>query len=171
MSTTRVSVSRLHDDFSYYAEHLLKIETKRNLVEPFRVNAAQRLILDAIGDTSQPAVLAVSDGSRTDDLLCMAIVTRAYYLSSPITDHRSPITSPHLFHPEFFSMHSDTWFSECAFKSGHLIDARQSITFEHLHPLFGKAETDDTYRKGQYRMQSDQRLFRKRLTENMAVAA
>jgi len=42
---------------------------------------------------------------------------------------------------------------------------------EHLHPLFGKAENDDTYRKGQYRMQSDQRLFRKRLAEHMAVAA
>lgn len=42
---------------------------------------------------------------------------------------------------------------------------------EHLHPLFGKAENDDTYRKGQYRMQSDQRLFRKRLAEHMAPEA
>jgi len=91
-------------------------------------------ILDAIGETSAPAVLAVSDGHRTDDLLCMAILTRARYNQQG-----------YLFHPEFFSMFSDNWFSYCAFRDGVVIDARDRITFEHLHPAFGKAEMDETY--------------------------
>jgi hypothetical protein len=33
---------------------------------------------------------------------------------------------------------------------------------EHLHPLWGKAEDDDTYRKGQASQAADYRLFRKR---------
>jgi hypothetical protein len=91
-------------------------------------------ILSAIGDTSKPAVLAVSDGHRKDDLLCMAILTRARYKQQG-----------YLFHPEFFSMHSDNWFSECAFRDGVVIDARDRITFEHLHPVHGKGEWDETY--------------------------
>lgn len=93
-----------------------------------------RLILDAIGDTSKPSVLAISDGHRKDDLLCMAILTRARYEQQG-----------YMFHPDFFSMYSDNWFSECAFKDGVVIDCRDSITFEHLHPVFGKAEMDETY--------------------------
>jgi glycosyltransferase involved in cell wall biosynthesis len=91
-------------------------------------------VLSAIGDTTRPAVLAVSDGHRTDALLCMAILTRARY------KHQG-----YLFHPEFFSMHSDDWFTECAHRDGVLIDARDRITFEHLHPAFGKGQMDDTY--------------------------
>jgi len=91
-------------------------------------------ILDAIGDTSKPSVLAISDGHRTDDLLCMAIMTRQRYKDQG-----------YMFHPEFFSMYSDNWFSECAFRDGVVIDARNSIKFEHEHPVFGKAEMDNTY--------------------------
>jgi tetratricopeptide (TPR) repeat protein len=93
-----------------------------------------KLILDAIGDTTRPAVLAVNDGARTDALLCMAILTRARYQQQT-----------YLFHPEFFSMHSDDWFTECAHRDGVVIDARDRITFEHLHPAFGKGEMDETY--------------------------
>lgn len=91
-------------------------------------------VIDAIGDASKPAVLAVSDGNRADDLLCMAILTRTRYQEQGF-----------MFHPEFFSMFSDNWFSECAFRDGVVIDARDRITFEHLHPAFGKAEMDATY--------------------------
>lgn len=87
-----------------------------------------------IGDATKPAVLAVSDGHRNDDLLCMAILTRARYKQQG-----------HLFHPEFFSMFSDNWFSHCAFRDSIVIDARDRITFEHTHPAFGKAEMDATY--------------------------
>jgi predicted O-methyltransferase YrrM len=93
-----------------------------------------QIILDAIGDTSKPAVLAISDGHRKDDLLCMAIMTRARYNQQGF-----------MFHPEFFSMYSDDWFSRCAFRDGVVIDARDRIVFEHIHPAFGKAELDETY--------------------------
>lgn len=94
-------------------------------------------ILSAIGDTSRPAVLAVSDGARKDDLLCMAILTRRRYQDQG-----------YLFHPDFFSVYSDNWFSHCAFRDGVVIDARDRITFEHMHPVFGKATTDATYERG-----------------------
>jgi glycosyltransferase involved in cell wall biosynthesis len=100
--------------------------------KPFR--GWDAAIVDAIRDTSAPAVLAVSDGHRKDDLLCMAILTRERYKQQG-----------HLFHPEFFSMFSDNWFSHCAFRDGVVIDARDRITFEHVHPAFGKAEMDETY--------------------------
>jgi len=100
--------------------------------EPFQ--GWDTAIIDSIGNTSKPAVLAVSDGHRTDSLLCMAILTRARYQAQG-----------HLFHPEFFSMFSDNWFTECAHRDDVVIDARDRITFEHLHPAFGKAEMDDTY--------------------------
>jgi hypothetical protein len=94
-------------------------------------------ILDAIGDTSKPAVLAVSDGTRTDELLCMAIITRARYKAEG-----------YLFHPDFFSVFSDDWLSNKAWHDGVVIDARDRITFEHLHPAFNKAEWDETYERG-----------------------
>lgn len=100
--------------------------------EPFQ--GWDTAILDAIGDTSKPAVLAVGDGTRTDNLLCMAIMTRARYKDQGF-----------MFHPEFFSMFSDDWFSHCAFRDGVVIDERDRIIFEHQHPAFGKAEMDKTY--------------------------
>jgi hypothetical protein len=103
-----------------------------------------QIILDRIGDTSKPAVLQVSDGHRTDDLLCMAILTRARY-----------IEQGYLFHPDFFSMYSDNWFSECAFSDGVVIDAKD-VVFEHLHPAFGKAEVDATYVRSNMRCNYDQ---------------
>ncbi len=93
-----------------------------------------KLILEAIGDTSKPKVLAVSDGHRKDDLMCMAILTRARLVQQGT-----------LFHPEFFSMYSDNWFSHCAWRDGVVIDARESITFRHNHPAFGAGEMDEIY--------------------------
>jgi glycosyltransferase involved in cell wall biosynthesis len=81
-----------------------------------------------------PAVLAVNDGHRKDDLLCMAILNRERL-----------IQQGYMFHPEFFSMYSDNWFSECAFRDGVVIDARDRITFEHMHPAFGAGQVDETY--------------------------
>jgi len=104
-----------------------------------------KIILERMGDTSKPAVLQISDGHREDDLMCMAILTRARYLNQG-----------YLFHPDFFSMYSDNWFSECAHRDGVVIDARD-VVFEHLHPVFGKGEmdavyvrsnTDDNYKEG-----------------------
>lgn len=93
-------------------------------------------ILTAIGDTSKAAVLAVSDGGRNDDLLCMAILTRKRYQDQGF-----------LFHPAFFSVYSDNWFTDCAYRDGAVIDAKH-LLFEHVHPAFGKAASDPTYERG-----------------------
>jgi glycosyltransferase involved in cell wall biosynthesis len=91
------------------------------------------IILNAIGDTSDPKVLAISDGHRTDNLLCMAILTRARYEQQG-----------YMFHHDFFSVYSDNYFTDKAYADGVIIEARH-IVFEHLHPVFGKAEWDETY--------------------------
>lgn len=94
------------------------------------------LILAELGDLSESKVLAVSDGNRKDDLLCMSILTRKRYEEQG-----------YLYHPEFFSMYSDTWFSHKAFMDGAVIDARDRLVFNHYHPLFGKGEWDETYKR------------------------
>lgn len=38
---------------------------------------------------------------------------------------------------------------------------------EHLHPVWGKAEIDDTYKLGSHAKETDSRLFKKRLEQNM----
>lgn len=118
-------------------------------------------IIQAIGDTSKPKVLAISDGFRKDDLLCMAIITRPRYKEQG-----------YFFHPEFFSMFSDNWFSYKAAQDGVIIDARKDIVFEHVHPAFGKAESDAIYERSndQYHYLTGQGIF-KRLTSNIGVSA
>jgi hypothetical protein len=91
------------------------------------------LILQRLGDVTAPAVLAVSDGGRTDNLLCMAICTRTYMDQDYF-----------LFHPWFTGVYSDNWFTEVAYKRGAVIEARD-IVFKHQHPVFGTAVVDATY--------------------------
>jgi len=83
----------------------------------------------------EPAVIAVSDGARTDSLLCMAILTRARWENQ----------GREMFSAEYKSMHSDNEFSHRAWRDGVVIDARKRITFEHMHPAFGKGIMDTTY--------------------------
>ena len=126
--------------------------------KPFR--GWDTAIVDAIGDTGKPAVLAVSDGHRTDDLLCMAILTRKRYEQQV-----------NLFHPEFFSMYSDGHFSQCAFRDGVVIDARHRITLEHMHPAFGKSQMDETYARSndKFHYQAGQGIMR-RIAEGIRVS-
>jgi hypothetical protein len=109
-----------------------------------------KLILERLGDLSQPKVLAVSDGTRKDGLLCMAIVTRKRWEDQ----------GKNLFHPDFTGVFSDNWFSKRAFDDGVVIDARD-LEFAHLHPLFGKAEMDETYERqnATQRYEEGQRIF------------
>jgi len=79
-------------------------------------------------------VLAVSDGTRKDDLLCMAILSRARYEKQG-----------HLFFEGYESVFSDNEFSHRAWGDGVVLDLRSSITFQHMHPAFGKAQMDATY--------------------------
>jgi len=91
-------------------------------------------ILAELGDLSESKVLAVSDGNRKDDLLCMSILTRKRYEEQG-----------YMYHPDFFSMYSDNYFSVKAFEDGVVIDARERLVFNHNHPLFGKGQWDETY--------------------------
>lgn len=91
------------------------------------------LLLERLGDVTQPRVLAVSDGQRTDQLLCMAICTRNYVNQDYF-----------LFHPWFTGVYSDNWFTEEAYRRGAVIEARD-VVFHHNHPAFGTAKVDETY--------------------------
>jgi glycosyltransferase involved in cell wall biosynthesis len=78
-------------------------------------------------------VLAISDGHRTDNLLCMAILNRKRYEKQGF-----------LFHPEFFSVFSDDYFTWAAYKDNVIKEAKH-IVFEHQHPVFNKGAWDETY--------------------------
>ena len=78
-------------------------------------------------------VLAISDGHRTDELLCMAILNRKRYEKQG-----------YLFHPDFFSVYSDNYFTWAAYKDKVIKEAKH-IVFEHQHPVFNKGEWDATY--------------------------
>jgi hypothetical protein len=63
----------------------------------------------------------------------MAILNRARYKQQG-----------YMFHPEFFSVYSDNWFTNQAYDDGIVIDGKD-ITFIHMHPAFGLGEMDETY--------------------------
>lgn len=93
-------------------------------------------ILRELGDTSDERVLAISDGYRKDDLMCMAILTRARWVRQ----------GREMFSPEYQSVFSDNEFSHRAWRDGVVIDARERLTFTHAHPFFDKgAKWDATY--------------------------
>jgi hypothetical protein len=92
-----------------------------------------KLILAKFAGITTPAVLAISDGAREDNLLCMAILNRARYENQG-----------YLFHSEFFSVFSDNHFTDRAYADGVVIEAKD-IVIEHLHPAFDKGEMDETY--------------------------
>lgn len=82
----------------------------------------------------EQVVIAVNDGHRKDDLLCMAICSRARLEAQG-----------ELFFDGYESVFSDNEFSVRAFADGIVVDARDRITFEHAHPAFGAAPMDKIY--------------------------
>jgi glycosyltransferase involved in cell wall biosynthesis len=83
-----------------------------------------------------PFCLWISDGARKDQLMCMAILSRARWRQQGCE----------MFSHEYESMFSDNEYSFRAFRDGVVLDARH-ITFTHAHPVFGKGEWDETYRR------------------------
>jgi hypothetical protein len=97
-----------------------------------------KLIVQRLGDTSRPAVLAVSDGRRTDPLLCMAILTRKRWEEQG-----------HLFAPEYnqsSGIFSDNEFTARAYAAGCVVEARD-LVFTHNNPLFTGAAQDEQFKK------------------------
>lgn len=113
-----------------------------------------KLILERIGDPNKPAVLAVSDGVRNDDLLCMAICTRKYLIEDCF-----------LFHPAFKGVFSDNWFTREAYRRGKVIDARD-IRFVHNHPLKTGKPMDKTYaeQNSEQRYKEGQEIYNRLLS-------
>ena len=116
-----------------------------------------RKLLETVRDRDlqkEPLVIAVADGHRHDDLLCMAILSRARYEQQ----------GGEVFHAGYESVFSDNEFSHRAFKDGVVVDARKTITFEHQHPAFGKGAMDATYKhnNSQERYASGEKLYRER---------
>jgi len=97
------------------------------------VEGWDEIILKEFEGVEGEQVLAISDGARTDDLLCMAILNRKRYEKQG-----------YLFHPDFFSVYSDNHFTWAAQRDGVIKNAKH-IVFEHKHPVFNKAEWDKTY--------------------------
>ena len=93
------------------------------------------IICQRIGDPGAAKVLAISDGIRTDKLLCMAICTRPYYQVDNF-----------LFHPWFTGVYSDNWFTHCAYQRGAVIEARD-VVFRHHHPYSTGELLDETYER------------------------
>lgn len=95
-------------------------------------------LLEVIGNRDplkEQFVVAPNDGFRSDDLLCMAILSRARYEAQGCE----------VFHEGYESVFSDNEFTHRAYKDGVVIDARAKLTFEHHHPAFGKGKMDATY--------------------------
>jgi hypothetical protein len=85
-------------------------------------------------DISMPAVLRVSDGHRRDDLLCIAILTRARL-----------VQQGEFLHHGYFGVYSDDEFSFRAYLDGVVIDARD-LVLTHRHPHFDASVAhDETY--------------------------
>lgn len=85
-----------------------------------------------VPDMSREAVLEVATGGD-EGVLTFSLLTRPYYQRYG-----------YLFHPEFTGMLADAWFTEIARRDGVVVDARH-LLFEHAHPNYGTAETDDVY--------------------------
>jgi hypothetical protein len=115
-------------------------------------------LIKRIGDTKVPSVLAISDGHRKDDLMCMAICTRAYYEQDGT-----------FFHPGFKSVYSDTWFSYMAYQRKAVIQARDFV-FYHNNPYFERKDfqADATYAASNSpeRYKEGKELYEKLVAEN-----
>lgn len=67
----------------------------------------------------------------------------------------------HIVHTGYGHCFIDNEWSVKAIMDGEFAFARTSV-IEHAHPYWGKAEMDDTYRKGEATVKADELLFRER---------
>jgi len=95
------------------------------------------LILSAIGSTNEEKVLAVSDGHRTDKLLCMAILTQSRLKKQG-----------YMFHPSYQEsdgIYSDNEFTQRAYDDGVVIEAKD-IVLKHENPMFTGGQQDEHFK-------------------------
>jgi glycosyltransferase involved in cell wall biosynthesis len=97
-----------------------------------------KIITERLGDLSKESVLAVSDGHRKDQLLCMAILTKARLQKQG-----------HLFAAEYDAasgIFSDNEFTARAYADKCVIEARD-VVFAHNNPLFTGATQDAEFKR------------------------
>lgn len=84
-----------------------------------------------------PAVLAVSDGHRKDDLLCMAICTKKTldYLGG------------HLFHPEYAQCSGIFSDNEFTLRTKDIQVDGRDLVFEHRNPFWTGENQDEVFKK------------------------
>ncbi|NBW14815.1 MAG: hypothetical protein EBR82_43130, partial [Caulobacteraceae bacterium] len=95
-----------------------------------------KIITERLGDLTRESVLAVSDGHRKDQLLCIAILTRNRlkkqgYLFAPEYDAASGI-------------YSDNEFTARAYADKCVIEARD-VVFQHNNPMFTGQPADNEF--------------------------
>ena len=88
-------------------------------------------------DPEKPAVLAVSDGHRKDDLLCIAICTKKTldYLGG------------NLFHPEYAKCSGIFSDNEFTIRTKEIQVDAKDLVFQHNNPIWTGAEGDDIFKK------------------------
>ena len=91
-------------------------------------------------DFSKEAALKV-DLSGDHELMTFPFITRPY-LERLAREHGY---QGGIWYPEYFGMRADDDFTACAQMDGVIVDATD-LKFTHLHPTYGTAEWDDTYR-------------------------
>jgi hypothetical protein len=113
-----------------------------------------RKISERFRDVSKPGVLKISDGRRVEDLLCMAILTRAWL----------EVLGGEFLSAEYFGVYSDDEFSFRAYEAGVVIDARD-LVFQHLHPNYDeRLVLDETHTRQNdpKRLEEGRRVFIRR---------
>lgn len=88
-------------------------------------------------DPEKPAVLAVSDGHRKDDLLCIAICTKKTldYLGG------------HLFHPEYAMCSGIFSDNEFSLRTKEIQVDGRDLVFEHKNPFWTGTGQDEVFKK------------------------
>jgi glycosyltransferase involved in cell wall biosynthesis len=97
-----------------------------------------QILIDRLGDTSKPKVLAISDGHRKDDLLCMAIMTRAR-----LQDQGAMFAAEY---DKCSGIFSDNEYTRRAAFDRVIVDAKD-VVFKHNNPFFTGAEQDEEFKK------------------------
>ncbi len=94
-----------------------------------------RALLAALPDRQAEKVLVVQTGAATDDFKFIPqILSRARYKARG-----------YMLHPSYIGMFADDEFSEVARRDG--VAERIELRFEHRHPMFQAAESDEVYER------------------------
>lgn len=114
-----------------------------------------KIITDRLGDTSKPKVLAISDGHRKDDLLCMAILTKAR-----LQDQGTMFAAEY---DACSGIFSDNEFSKRAAYDRVIVPAKD-IVFTHNNPLFTGATQDNEFKRhnAKENYELGEKIFRER---------